>query len=130
MEFSPIDEAVKWLEKANAELEPELLSADAARATLARYARAEKLVSYGLAALAPKIDDASELARVAGTSVGRAKQTVETGKRLGDSGAVAGALREGDISLDQAAEIAKAEEARPGSAAELLDVAERESFHV
>ena len=38
--------------------------------------------------------------------------------------------RPGAISLDQAGEIARAEDARPGAAAELLDIADKESFQV
>jgi hypothetical protein len=130
MEFEHVDDAVASLEKANAELEPELLTADAARRLLEGYARAEKLASYGRTVLARKVNDASELARVTGTSVGKAKQTVETGKALRDADEVSGALAGGDISLDQAAEIARAEHARPGSSKELLSVAQSEAFHV
>ena len=65
-----------------------------------------------------------------GRSVGRAKQTVETGRTLRDAPDLTGALREGAISFDQAAEIAKAEEVRPGSTEELLPVARDEAFHV
>jgi hypothetical protein len=130
MEFSLVDEAAGLLEKANASLEPELLTADAAHALLQRYARIEKLASFGRAVLARKIDDASEVARVTGTSLGKAKDAVDTGKALRDADGVADALRGGDISFDQAAEIAKAEQARPGSATELLAVAQDEAFHV
>ena len=47
-----------------------------------------------------------------------------TRPRVGD------ALARGEVSLDQAGEIAKAEQAHPGSAGELLAVAREESFHV
>ena len=125
-----MDEAIELLEKCNANLEPELLSAETASGALARYARAEKLVAFGKTMLSRKVDDAAEVARMTGTSIGRAKQTVETAKRLRDSDEVSGALRSGDISFDQAAEIARAEEARPGAASELLPVAQEEAFHV
>jgi hypothetical protein len=130
MEFSHVDEAVALLEKANANLEPELLSSGAARRMLETYARAQKLAAFGVAALARKLDDASELAWVTGTSVGRAKETVATGKVLGGSEPLGDALKHGDISLDQASEIAKAEESAPGVATELLGVAQKDSFHV
>jgi HNH endonuclease len=97
---------------------------------LAAYARAERLAAYGVAALARKVDDASELARVTGTSVGKAKAVVATGKVLGASGELSDALQQGEISLDQATEIASAEESSPGAAAELVPVAQREAFHV
>jgi hypothetical protein len=116
MEFSLLERAIEQLEKANANLEPELLTADVAREALAYYARIKKLAAYGETALARKVDDAAALARMAGTSIGKAKETVETAKRLRDSHEVSGALQTGDISFEQAAEIARAEEARPGSA--------------
>jgi hypothetical protein len=105
------------------------LTAEAARELLAEYARAENLVSYGRARLAARIDNASEVARVTGTSMGRAKQTAETGAALAEAPEV-GALARGDVSLDQAGEIARAEQARPGAAEELLSVARSEAFHV
>ena len=130
MGSTPIDEAVTLLEKANANLEPELLSADAARDLLAAYARAEKLATFGKTVVAQRLDDATEVARVTGTSVGKAKATVETGKALRDADDVRGAFAGGEISWDQTAEIVKAEQARPGSASELLPVATGEAFHV
>lgn len=44
-----IDRAIEMLEKGNAELQPELLSAPAARELLAAYAKAEKLAAFGVA---------------------------------------------------------------------------------
>ncbi|MGH2777632.1 MAG: hypothetical protein ACRDJB_03170, partial [Actinomycetota bacterium] len=130
MKLSHADEAVAQLEKANANLEPELLSLAAARQQLETYARAQRLVAFGVAALARRIDDASEIARTTGSSTGKAKDAIATGKVLSGSAPLEDALKQGDISLDQAAEIARAEESAPGAAAELLKVAEEESFHV
>ena len=86
MGFELLDEAAGLLEKANANLEPELLSAESAREALAGYARIKRLASYGETVLARKIDDAHELALVTGTSIGKAQETVETGKRPRHSG--------------------------------------------
>jgi hypothetical protein len=61
MESTHIDEAIELLEKANADLEPELLSRSAARRLLDAYARAQRLAAFGVAALARKVDDATEL---------------------------------------------------------------------
>ena len=130
MQSSAIDEAVTFLEKANANLEPELLSADAVRDLLAAYARAEKLAAFGKTVLAQRLDDANEVARVTGASVGRARATVDTGHALGDTDQVRGAFQGGDISFDQASEIVKAERASPGCASELLSAANTEAFHV
>lgn len=125
-----IDQAIELLEKANADLQPELLSAPVARRLLASYARARRLVDFGITGLSRKLDDASELARVTGTSMGKAKALVSTGKVLATSAELSAALQQGDISLDQAGEIAAAEESCPGAATELVAVAQKESFHV
>ncbi|MDP9234682.1 MAG: HNH endonuclease, partial [Actinomycetota bacterium] len=130
MDLSHVEQAVELLEKANAELQPELLPAAAADELLAAYARAEKLAGYGVAVLAAKRDDATRLARITGTSIGRAKAVVATGQALPASGELTSALQQGDISVDQASEIAAAEESSPGAATELLRVAKKESFHV
>jgi hypothetical protein len=90
---SLIDQAIELLEKANADLQPELLPAPVARKILASYARARRLVDYGIAGLSRKLDDASELARVTGTSIGEAKAVVSTGKVLATSGDLSAALQ-------------------------------------
>jgi 5-methylcytosine-specific restriction endonuclease McrA len=129
MEATHVADAITSLEKANAGLDVDLVPADTVRDLLAAYARAEKLAAYGRTALARKLD-ATEVARATGTSVGKAKATVETAKALCESDNVSDAFRAGDISLDQASEIAKAEEAVPGVASQLLEVADKESFSV
>ena len=130
MQVTHIADAITSLEKANAELEPELLNAAGARKMLELYARAKKLASFGETVIARKVDDAAALARATGTSVGKARQTVETAKALQGAQLVSEAFAGGDISLDQATEIARAEKAQPGSATELLSVANEESFQV
>jgi 5-methylcytosine-specific restriction endonuclease McrA len=130
METTPIAEAVTWLEKANADLEPELLTADMARKLLVAYARAEKLASFGKTVLARKLDDATEVARVTGTSVGSARTTVATGNALSHADEVRGAFQAGAISFDQATEIAKAAKTRPDAESKLLSLATTEAFHV
>jgi HNH endonuclease len=130
MTQSFVADAIGSLEKANADLEPELMTAEDARALMEEYARAEKLVAFGKTALAQKLDDAEQLAKVTGTSVGKAKETVETAKALKSSDEVSAAFSAGDISFDQAKEIARAEVASPGSSTELLKTAATESFQV
>ncbi|MBA2365638.1 MAG: hypothetical protein H0V77_04195 [Actinobacteria bacterium] len=71
--------AIAELEKEDANLQPELLTAERARELMTAYASAGKLVSFGIAALSRKLDDSSELARLTGSSVGRAKNVVTTG---------------------------------------------------
>lgn len=125
-----LDQAIELLEKANANLQPELLCGADSRRLMARYARVERLGAFGVTALTRKVTDATEVAETTGTSLGRAKDVVRTGKVLGESEDLSLALQQGDISLDQAATIASAEESAPGAAAELIDVAKKESFHV
>ena len=125
-----MEEAIELLEKATADFEPELLDASGARAWLRAFARVERMGAFGVAAAARKVDDAPELARVTGTSIGKAKETVSTGKVLGSSPELGMALKHGEISYDQATEIAKAEESAPGAAEGLITVAKEEPFHV
>ena len=73
MDVTSVDEAIELLEKANADLEPELLSVPEAKERLKAYVRAQRLAAFGVAALSRKLDDVAELARVTGTSLGRAK---------------------------------------------------------
>jgi hypothetical protein len=129
MEVAHLEEAVQLLEKANVDLEPELLSGPVAKKLIGLYARAQKLAAFGIAALARKLDDASEVAHITGTSIGKAKDTVSTGRVLEHSAELNFALQQGDISLDQAAEIARAEESAPGAAEDLVAVAQEQPFH-
>jgi HNH endonuclease len=130
MKSSYVDQAIELLEKANANLEPELLAARDARKLLDSYAQAQRLAGYGVTALARKVDDAAKIASVTGTSMGKAKDTVATAKVLRDSPELSAAMQQGEVSLDQAKEIASAVESVPGAAKELLHVAKDESFHV
>ncbi|MDQ4095280.1 MAG: hypothetical protein M3174_03620, partial [Actinomycetota bacterium] len=125
-----VDQAVELLEKANAGLQPELLASDAAKDLMARYARAEKLAAFGLTALCRKVAEPAQVARVTGTSLGKAKAVVATGKVAASSEDLSSALQHGEISLDQATAIAAAEESAPGSARALVAVAQEEPFHV
>ena len=129
MKTTHVTDGIALLEKANAGLQPELMSDSDVRDMFAEYARAEKLAAFGKAVLARRMD-ASAVARVTGTSVGKAKSVVETSKALEAADEVRSAFQGGRISLDQASEIVRAEVARPGSGSELLTVAKSESFQV
>src|ERR671918_1688795 len=129
MATTQIHDVVQGLEKANANLEADLLPVESARELFDEYAKVKKLAAYGEAMLASRIDDAAAVARATGTSMGQAKKTLETGAVLKDAPEVGDALARGEVSLDQAGEIAKAEQASPGSATELLAMAQSESFH-
>ena len=60
--------------------------------------------------------------------MGKAKAAVDTGNSLKSADEVRDAFKSGEISVDQASEIATAENASPGSSTELLKLAQDESF--
>jgi len=128
MGFTAMDEAIRQIEKSNIDLEPGVLDAHSVRELLSRYAKAKKLVSYGETMLAAKLDDPELVARATGVSVGKAKAAVDTGNCLKSADEVREAFKSGELSLDQASEISKAEQASPGSSTELLQAAQEESF--
>ena len=123
-----LTKARKLLEEANEDLEPEALTATQAREVMAIYAQVVKLGEFGVTALARRVDNAEQVAKVAGTSMGKAKAVVETGKVLTQSADLTKAMSRGKVSLDQASEIASAEQSAPGVAKDLLEVAAKESF--
>jgi hypothetical protein len=61
------------------------------------------------------------LARIAGTTVGQAKERVQTAKRLAKRPKLADAARKGEVSPEQSSTIADAAEADPGAEQKLLD---------
>ncbi|MGH2750774.1 MAG: HNH endonuclease signature motif containing protein [Actinomycetota bacterium] len=122
--------AISLLERANEKLQPGEMSRREARSLLDAYSRIVKLGGYGVAALSPSIGDPSTVARASGTSLGKARDAVATGSILRSAPELGDALSQGTVSLDEAAEIARAEEAAPGSARTLVKVAQDEAFHV
>ena len=123
-----MDEAIRQIEKSNIDLDPEVMDAHSVRELLSRYAKAKKLVSYGETMLAAKLDDPEMVARTTGVSVGKAKAAVDTGNSLKAADEVREAFKSGELSLDQAGEIAQAEQASPGSSTGLLKLAQGDSF--
>ena len=111
-------------------LAPRRCSRAEAERLLRLFARLEKLASAAVAVLSARLDDPTELARVAGTSVGRARGTIETGRRVAADPRLAAAAARAEISVDQADEIARAAAVAPGAVDGLLAVARSESFHV
>lgn len=120
---------IEMFEKANANLEPGLMTQDEVERAFQVYSRAERLVAYGKAMLARRMDEA-KVARLAGTSIGKAKTVVATGNAMDSSPDLMQAMQHGDVSLDQAVEIAAVEQSAPGAAKELLKVAQTGPFHV
>jgi hypothetical protein len=125
-----IADALALIERANAKLRPGELSRSEARSLIDAYGRIVKLGGFGLASLSPGLGDQATVARVSGTSMGKARAAVATGTTIQASPELDAALRQGAVSLDQAAEIARAEEASPGSARTLVKVAQDEAFQV
>jgi hypothetical protein len=68
-------------------------------------------------------DGADWLAQKTGSSRSEARTDLETAKSLEDLPATAGALAKGEVSMKEAAEVAKGEAARPGSEEELVGLA-------
>jgi hypothetical protein len=64
------------------------------------------------------------MARAAGTTTAQARDTLETAGLLEDCPATKAALADGELSIDEAKEIAKAQAAAPGCEAELLGFAQ------
>ncbi len=130
MFFEHLQDALTSLQKARAELDPQLLRVADARGALATSAVVKNVLASIESDLITRVDDAEVVAKTTGTSVGKAKVAVDTAKGLKDADLVRDALAGGSISLDQATEIVKAEKAAPGAAEDLLQVARDESFHV
>src|SRR5438105_1683319 len=120
-----------------AALDVELLSVEQCATLVGQLAKVGKACDAARARLAARaaagaahrrrgyVDAADWLADATSTSSHHAKRTIETASQLGDCPATDQAWRSGEISQDQAAEIAKTEQKRPGSEAELLDTARR-----
>jgi hypothetical protein len=72
----PLVQAIALVEKANADLEPELLRLPQARERLEMYARARRLVDFGITSLARRVDDTTEVSGrgdVVGAGEGRGR---------------------------------------------------------
>ncbi|MCU1461106.1 MAG: endonuclease, partial [Acidimicrobiales bacterium] len=73
-------------------------------------------------------DAADWLAQVGGTTPAQAERELATARRIADLPATKAALSSGELSLEQAEEIAKTELHCPGSEAEMLDAARRDTL--
>ena len=123
-----------------AALDPDAVSGPTARELWAELDRIERLGSAGKTLLARRIaathdrdragarTAAESLARQAGTSTAAAKDALDTSHRLDDLPAVAGALRNGELSPAQAAAITSAAEADRSAQQRLLELAARASL--
>ncbi|MDX1690953.1 MAG: hypothetical protein R3290_08025, partial [Acidimicrobiia bacterium] len=125
-----MNDAIGALERVNRGLAPGSLSEPEVNELLARYARVAKLAAYGTTVLSGRLRDARTVARVTGTSVGRARRTLATAEALERTPELDEAMRTASVSADEAAEIARTETEAPGATADLLEVAASEGFGV
>lgn len=130
MEAERIETAIGILKAEVRSLDPALVDPGLAHRLVSLLAEGERVCAAGTALLASRIADAPTLARVTGTSVGKARAVVGLSHRLGDTPQLEEAVRRAQVSLDQATEIARAETAAPGVAPALVEVAQDQPFHV
>jgi hypothetical protein len=121
-------------------LDPDAMAGSAVRDMWQKLDRAEKLCAAGKTLLARRlaathhgqtagVKTAVEgLARRGGTTIGAARDAVDTSARLPGLPAVDGALRRGDLSAAQAVVISAAAAANPAEQARLVDLAARVSL--
>ena len=130
----------KGMERFAATFEPGVYSAADASVLVQHAARIEKMAATVKALAAKRVADteiwrrggdrtaAHHLAKVAGTSVGEAKDALDTAARLAELPGLDRAAREGRVSSRQAAAIAGAASEDPSKEAALLDLAESGSL--
>lgn len=123
-----------------AELDPTRCTADATLRLLHLFSRAGRLVGAGEALVARRADECSAhestghrstahlVADLGGTTVGHARDAIETAKRLTDCTATDEALRAGDVSVAQAAAVTSAAAVAPDAETDLLARAATESL--
>ena len=130
MDTDRVESLVEGLGAVVRDLDADRIDPAVAHRLVALFTRGERACAGAAALLARRIGDPRVLARQSGTSMGKARALVGLSERLADTPALASAVRGGEVSLDQATEIAKAETAAPGCADTLVGVARREPFHV
>ena len=121
------------------EFDPSSLSGSDVTAAFELSAELERLAGALKLLLAPLVSRSSAwataghpsaeewMAKTSGTSLGAAKATAETAKRVAELPATAEALKSGALSLAQAAAVSEGAVAAPGTEAELLELARSES---
>ena len=135
-----LDEVLATARAVVASLDVETLTPAQAAGLFEDSAELEKVAAAIKLVVAPKIAQSDAwakaghrspeewMARKSGTSVGKAKNTVETAKRLSDLPATQAAVKSGSLSLDQAAAVSEAAAADPASESDLLEAAQTESL--
>lgn len=129
-QLAELKELRRRIDKFNAGLEPDLVENSFVRSMMEEVVGIGRGADFAAATLARKINDAGAVARTAGTSMGQAKATIEMGYNLKAAPELGEALKSGEVSIEQASEIAKAEASVPGVVDELVRVAKEQPFIV
>lgn len=136
--FDEVKKAVGLLEKVVEKLDPDVLDPRAAVTLMSLLARGEKLCAAGKSLAASQVaasgtwrrsgdrTAAHFVARTTGDLVGETVVAIETAMRIKDLPATDKAYRSGELTQDQAAEIASAAALAPQAEESLLDVAQSE----
>jgi hypothetical protein len=136
-----LERAARALRDALVGFEPELLSGSDCASLAEELATTEKACAAARARAAARAADCGAhrargfrdahewAARMAGSSAPEAKAALETAAALERCPETKEALIRGELSLGQAREITRTEATRPGSEAELVEAAKRESHH-
>lgn len=139
---SRLQKAVQVLEEEVGALDPEVLEPSYAGRLVEIFSRAEKLAAAGKALAARRVSSsgvwrtsgerspAHWLARKTGTSVSQGANVLETAQKVAELPGTERALRSGQLSETQAAQIASAAAASPSSENELLQTAKDENVTV
>ena len=136
--FDSIQTCAELMRRFVKELEPGMLAVDRAEQCMRQVVEIERLAAAARTLLAGRVADggawratgyrsaAEHLAAVAGTSVGQAIGELRTAFQLSSLPEVDEAVRSGQLSAQQAREVADAATADPSTGAALVEVAKRE----
>jgi hypothetical protein len=132
---SKVRQAIELLRDALAELDPGCHDGPTARRRLEEFAEAQRLATAGVTLMACRVDDTGSfdvakyrstahfLAKVSGTSVFAAEQTIRTAHQIEALPATDAALRAGELSGVQAKLVAAAASADPSAEPLMLECA-------
>jgi hypothetical protein len=134
--FEQVRESVESLRRFVAGLDPTALDGDEARELVEVFTEGERVMAAGRTLAAGRVAEAGAwgegfrdagawLAAVAGTTVGKARSTIETAERLKELPATAAALRAGRLSDTQVELVASGATADPSAERGLLVAAAR-----
>jgi len=118
-----LTEAVRVVRRVTAGLAADRCSRAEWERRLTVFVELEKLAGFGKASAAARVADADGLAALCGSSVGRAREVLAAGRALTASPVLAEAMADGQVSVDQASEIARTMTVAPRAVDELVEVA-------